>query len=110
MTRRATANRGRRATSNRGRCLFARLQVRKTEEVERIGSMLRDTMTDTLCKDGLEERSISRVGISGLWLVRDVADGGLRVAEDIGPLFDLFPEVLSVQRGVGSTVPDCVQD
>lgn len=95
--RRGNARRGDNgARYSRRCCLLARLQVRKTEEVQRVRGVLRHSVADTLSKDSLEERTISGVRVSRLRLIRNVADGGLSVSEHVRPLFDLFPKVLGV--------------
>lgn len=57
-------------------------------------------MADTLCENTLD---IGSVGCTGVARERGVGLGGcgsLGDAEDVGPLFDFFLEVLGVEGGI----------
>jgi hypothetical protein len=63
-------------------------------------------MTDTLSENGLELRAIGGEGVASRESGHGhVGNGGLRVAEDVGPLLDTLEEVLGRESDVLGSVP-----
>ena len=72
----------------------------QAEPVEHIICLLGDGMADALGEDRLDVRTKRRARVSGERVICPVRCRGLRNPEDVGPLLDVLPEVLWIQRSV----------
>jgi hypothetical protein len=80
-----------------------RLQAHESQGVSLTNGQF---MTDTLSEDGLELRAVGREGVASRESGHGhVGSGGLRVAEDVGPLLNTLEEVLGRESDVLGSVP-----
>lgn len=72
------------------------MKIGQAEKVKGVGGVFRNGVADSLCQNGLKEGAIRSIRIACLRLVGDVRDRRLTVTEHVGPLLDLFPEILRI--------------